>query len=295
MPALTADQRALSEQLRQDVTHLATTIGPRNITHPRQYRAAMEFIEAELRAAGLSVTRQEYDVDGDVCVNLVGEQPGGARKDEIVVVGAHYDTCFSTPGANDNGSGVAGVLALARRLAGTRPARTVRFLVFANEEPPYFKTAQMGSLVYAQKCRARGDRIVVMLCLEAIGFYSDAPGSQRYPFPVGLFYPSRGDFIAFVSRTRERGLVRRCVRVFRQHADFPSEGAALPGMLPGIDWSDHWSFWQAGYPALMVTDTAPFRYAHYHADEDTPDQLDYDRLARVMCGLEKVVADLAER
>lgn len=294
LPALTADQRALSEQLRRDVTHLATTIGPRNVTHPRQYQAAMEFIEAELRAAGLTVTRQEYDADGDVCVNLVGEQPGGTRKDEIVVVGAHYDTCFSTPGANDNGSGVAGVLALARRLAGARPARTVRCLVFANEEPPYFKTAQMGSLVYAQKCRARGDRIVVMLCLETIGFYSDAPGSQRYPFPVGLFYPSRGDFIAFVSRTRERGLVRRCVRVFRQHADFPSEGAALPGALPGIDWSDHWSFWQAGYPALMVTDTAPFRYAHYHADEDTPDQLDYDRLARVMCGLEKVVADLAE-
>lgn len=295
LPPLTAEQRALSDALRRDVIRLATTIGPRNVTHPRQYQAAAEFIEAALCETGLHVTRQEFHADGDLCVNLVGELPGAERRGEIVVVGAHYDTCFSTPGANDNGSGVAAVLALARRFADARPARTVRFVAFANEEPPYFKTPQMGSLVYAKTCRERGDNIVAMLSLETIGFYSDAPRSQRYPFPVGLFYPSRGDFIAFVSRTRHVGLVRRCTGVFRRHAEFPSEGAALPGALPGVDWSDHWAFWQAGYPALMVTDTAPFRYAHYHTDEDTPDKLDYDRLARVVSGLEQVVADLAGR
>lgn len=295
LPPLTEEQHALREALRRDVTKLASEIGPRNETHPRQFQAAAEFIEASLREAGLTVSRQEFLAGGDPCVNLVGELPGTDRAGEILVVGAHYDTCFSTPGANDNGSGVAAVLALARRFATARPARTVRFVAFANEEPPYFKSPEMGSLVYAKSCRKRGDHIVAMLSLETIGFYSDAPGSQRYPFPLGLFYPSRGNFVAFVSRTRELGLVRRCAAAFRRHAPFPSEGAALPGALPGVDWSDHWAFWQAGYPAIMVTDTAPFRYAHYHMDEDTPDKLDYDRLARVVSGLEKVIEDLAAR
>jgi len=131
-----------------------------------------------------------------------------------------------------------------------------------------------------------------MLSLESLGIYSDAPKSQRYPFPLALFYPSRGAFVAFVSRTADRRLVRQCLASFRRHAQFPSEGAALPGALPGVDWSDHWAFWQQGYPAIMVTDTLPFRYGPYHGADDTAEKVDYPRLARVVAGLEKVVETL---
>jgi len=153
----------------------------------------------------------------------------------------------------------------------------------------------MGSLVYARRCRARNENIAAALVIESVGFYSTTEGSQKYPFPIGLFYPSRGDFIAFVSRTQDAALIRTCVRSFRERVRFPSEGGALPGALPGIGWSDHWAFWQVGYPALMATDTASFRSPHYHTIEDTPDKLDYDRLERVVEGLCGVIADLASR
>ena len=169
----------------------------------------------------------------------------------------------------------------------------MRFVAFVNEEPPFFQTNEMGSLVYAKSCRERGDKIVAMLSLETMGCFSSEHESQKYPFPMGLFHPSRGNFIGFVGNIASTGLVRRCVRVFRAHASFPSEGGALPGALPGIGWSDHWSFWQAGYPALMVTDTGPFRYAHYHTAADSPDKVDYDRLSRVVGGLDQVISDLA--
>ncbi|HMP84370.1 MAG TPA: M28 family peptidase, partial [Verrucomicrobiota bacterium] len=147
----------------------------------------------------------------------------------------------------------------------------------------------------AKESRLRGENIVAMLSLESLGCYSSEAGSQRYPFPVGLFYPSRGDFVAFVGRTKDVALVRRTVRTFREGSKFPSEGGALPGVLPGIGWSDHWAYWQAGYPAIMVTDTATFRSQHYHEESDTPDKLDYDSMARVVDGIEKVLADLCNR
>jgi Zn-dependent M28 family amino/carboxypeptidase len=237
--------------------------------------------------------RQSFPVGDVSCDNLEVEIPGGARRDEIIVVGAHYDSVLGSPGANDNGSGVAAVLELARRWAGRERARTVRYVTFVNEEPPYFRTDRMGSLVYARRCRERGDRVVAMITLETMGCYRSDTGSQQYPFPVGLFYPSRGDFIAFVGNTANARLVRQCIRTFRERASFPSEGGALPGWLPGIGWSDHWAFWQAGFPGIMVTDTAPFRYAHYHSAADTPDKLDYDRLARVVDGMDKVLEELA--
>jgi len=292
LPPLSAAQRALGAALRQDVETLAVEIGARNVWRPAGYRAAADFIENALRQAGLNVTRQTFAANGEPCVNLAAEVPGRTRADELVVVGAHYDAVLGSPAANDNASGVAALLALARTFAGRPAARTLRLVAFANEEPPFFQTEQMGSLVYARQCRQRGEDIVAMLSLETIGAYSAEAGSQKYPFPVGLFYPSRGDFIGFVGKTSQAGLVRRCVAAFRRQAAFPSEGGALPAWMPGIGWSDHWAFWQAGYPALMVTDTAPFRYRHYHTDQDTPDKLDYDRMARVVTGLEAVIAEL---
>jgi hypothetical protein len=293
LPPLGERELALRDALRRDVEVLAAEIGERNVPHHPALAAAADFVEQSFTSAGLRVSRQEYRVGDEPCHNLEVEIAGGERAGEIVVVGAHYDSVFGSPGANDNGSGVAATLALAREFAGRKPARTLRFVAFANEEPPYFLSDDMGSLVYAKRCRERAERVVAMLSLETIGYYSDEGSTQQYPAPLSFFYPSTGDFLAFVGNVSSRALVREAIGSFRRHASFPSEGGAVPGDIPGVGWSDHWSFWQQGYPAIMLTDTAPFRYPHYHTRDDTPDKLDYDRLARVVAGLAGVVADLA--
>lgn len=289
---LSPEEITLRGELMADVRTLAGEIGERNVPHYAALTAAAEFIEGSFLRAGLSSRRDSYDVEGKPCHNIEVEIRGTSP--EIVLIGAHYDSVFGAPGANDNGSGVAGLLALARRFAGKPIDRTLRFVAFVNEEPPYFQTPQMGSLVYAQRCRARGDRISAMISLETIGYFSDAPRSQIYPAPgLGAFYPSTGNFIGFVGNVGSRALVRRVIRSFREAGKIPSEGAAVPAFIPGVGWSDQWAFWQNGYPGIMVTDTAPFRYPHYHARSDTPDKLDYDRFALVVSGMQKVIADLA--
>jgi Zn-dependent M28 family amino/carboxypeptidase len=210
------------------------------------------------------------------------------------LIGAHYDSVFGAPGANDNGSGVAALLALARRLHGPPNEQTLRLVAFVNEEPGYFQGAQMGSFVYAGRCRQHGDRIRAMISLETIGYFSHQPGSQHYPIPgLGLLYPGTGNYIGFVSNVASRKLLRNALGEFRRAARVPSEGAALPASIPGVGWSDQWSFWRHGYPGIMVTDTAPFRYPHYHKASDTPDKLDYDTMTRVVAGLERVIRHLA--
>jgi Zn-dependent M28 family amino/carboxypeptidase len=290
---LSAAEIALRAELVADVQTLAGEIGERNMLHYPQLNAAADFIEASLSRAGLRPRRDTYELDGRACHNIEAEIRGA--RPGIVVIGAHYDSVFGSPGANDNGSGVAAMLALARRFAGKPTGETLRFVAFVNEEPPYFQTGQMGSLVYASRCKARGDQISFMISLETIGYFSDAPGSQTYPsLGIGAFYPTKGNFIGFVGNVRSRGLLRRAVGLFRQQAKLPSEGAALPSFIPGVGWSDQWAFWQHGYPAIMITDTAPFRYPHYHAATDTPDKLDYDRFALVASGVEKTIVELAE-
>ena len=210
---------------------------------------------------------------------------------KTLVIGAHYDSYFHAPGANDNGTGVAGVLELARLLSDLRgrSALRIRLVLFVNEEPPYFKTEYMGSLVYARRLKESGEAVLGMFALETLGFYSDVEHSQRYPPPLGLLYPTTGNFVAFVGLISSRAFLRDTVASFRASAAFPSVGGTAPGFIPGIDWSDHWSFEQVGIPALMITDTAPFRYPHYHTAADSPDKVDYDRLARVISGLEQVI------
>jgi Zn-dependent M28 family amino/carboxypeptidase len=188
---------------------------------------------------------------------------------------------------------VAAVLELARRFAGAPHSRSIRFVAFVNEEPPWFQTPSMGSVVYANAARDRGDRIVGMLSLETMGCYSDEPGSQTYPAPLQLMFPDVGNFIGFVSNVRSARLLRRAVRAFKARTAFPIRSAAVPAGIPGVGWSDHWSFWQAGYPALMVTDTAPYRYRWYHTAQDTPDRISFPHLTAVVDGLEHVVHVLA--
>jgi hypothetical protein len=289
---LSALERRTATELRRDVQTLAGEIGLRSARDPEGLRRAADLLARALADAGYVVDRQGYDAGGHTAVNVEGALLGKKRPEEILVVGAHYDAVAGTVGANDNGSGVAATLALARRFAGRPGARTLRFVFFAHEEPPHFQTDRMGSLVYARRCRARKEAIVGMLSLETIGYYSRAPGSQRYPEPVARLFPSVGNFIGFASDPRSRPLLVAAVDGFRAATPFPVEGAALPAEIPGVGWSDHWAFWQAGYQALIVTDTAPFRYPHYHTPADTPDKLDYDAMARVVTGLEGAISAL---
>ncbi|MCX7885902.1 MAG: M28 family peptidase, partial [Verrucomicrobiae bacterium] len=267
-----------SEALRQHVETLAGEIGERSVFRPGSLARAADYIEQVWRAQGYAVNRQDC---GNGCQNLEAVSPGNS---EIIIVGAHYDSVAGSPGANDNASAVAAMLELSRACAGQPTKRTVRFVAFANEEPPFFKTPLQGSRSYARACRQRRDDIRVMISLETIGYYDDRPGSQRYPFPFGLFYPNRGNFLAFISNFKSRGLMHEAVRVFRAHCDFPVECCATFAAVPGVDWSDHGSFWQEGYRAFMVTDTAPYRYPHYHMPSDTPDKVCYEALARVTAG-----------
>ncbi len=283
----------LEVRLRRHVEELAGEIGERHVRRAQALRAAEAYIAGEFAALGYEVMRQTYLAEDVESSNLEVSIPGSAQAREIVLVGAHYDTVPGSPGADDNASGVAGLIEIARALRETRCARTVKLVAFVNEEPPFFYWGEMGSRVYARAARARGDDIRVMLSLEMLGCYSDSAGSQDYPPPLGFFYPDAGNFIAFISNLRSRRALAGLVRAFRAGSDFPAEKLASPAFVPGVSWSDQLSFWREGYPAVMVTDTAFYRYRHYHQPTDTPDRLDYARMARVVEGLASAVRTLA--
>ncbi|HEX7052682.1 MAG TPA: M28 family peptidase [Burkholderiales bacterium] len=264
---------ALARRLRAHVEALAARERNTDLETPARY------IEAAL---GPRARRQGYPSAGRTVHNI--EAGEGA-----IVVGAHYDTVPGSPGADDNASGVAALI----ELAGILRQQEIRFVAFANEELPYSHGEEMGSFVYARRARERGERIAAMFSLEMLGCYSDEPGSQRYPPLLGWFYPDRANFIAFVGDFGARRLVKRAHRLFRRHSDFPCESLAAPAFVPGITRSDHWSFRRHGYPALMVTDTAYNRYPHYHRASDTPEKLDYERMAAVTLGLAGMLTELA--
>jgi Zn-dependent M28 family amino/carboxypeptidase len=272
---------------------LAGTIGERNLWRCDALDRAARYISAQFADAGYTPVKQPFEVAKIPVSNVEAALAGTSRAAEIVVVGAHYDTVAGCPGANDNGSGVAAVLELAQRFSRRPQPRTIRFVGFVNEEPPFFRTAHMGSVVYANAARARGDRVTAMLSLETMGYYSDEKGSQQYPAPVAALYPDVGNFIGFVANLASARLLLKARRAFQRRTRFPLQSAAVPGDVAGVGWSDHWSFWQAGYAAMMVTDTAPFRYPWYHTAEDTPDRIDYQKLAEVVDGLEAVIESLA--
>ena len=290
--SLTADEIALRAELQSYVQKLAGDIGERNMQHYPALLQAAEFIEQSFLAGGLQPRRDTYELRGRPCHNIETAIPG--KSDEIVVIGAHYDSVEGSPGANDNATGVAATLALAQRFAQKQPEKTIRFVAFVNEEPPYFQTEEMGSLVYARRCRSRNDQIAAMISLETIGYFSDTPHSQTYPsVGLGAFYPNTANFIGFATNLGSRHLLKRCLTTFRAAEKLPSQGGAVPGVIPGVGWSDHWAFWQTGYHAIMVTDTALFRYGHYHEPTDIPNQLDYDRFTLVVSGMERVITELA--
>jgi Zn-dependent M28 family amino/carboxypeptidase len=284
---------ALENSLRHDVMHIAGSIGERNLDRYEALKAAEKYITQRLEATGRPVRRQAFQVNGREVANLEVEAKGRQEPDTIVVVGAHYDSVRGCPGANDNGSGVAALLAAAEEFAARTPRKTLRFVAFVNEEPPYFQGDAMGSFVYAREAKAKGERIEAMLSLETMGYFSDRKDSQKYPFPLNLVYPDKGNFIGLVANRASSKLLNQVAEAFEEAKTIPYEKGAFMESLPGVTWSDHWAFWKAGYPALMITDTAPYRYPYYHTQEDTPDKVDYPRLSQVTRALFKAIERLA--
>lgn len=296
MPDADEALAAGAARLRQDVEIIANRIGERHVTgRPLQLRQTEEWLLHEFREMGYEVTRQPYKAGPEMEVaNIEAVRKGSVRPDEILIIGAHYDTIPGSPGANDNGSGIAALLEVARQFQEVEPQITVRFVAFANEEPPFFRTDLQGSRVYALGCKRLGENVIGMIALETLGYFSDEPGSQLYPAPLSWFYPDKGNFLAFVGNLASRDFVHGCINSFRENeTPLPSEGVAAPEFLPGIGLSDHSSFWDHGYPALMLTDTAMFRYPYYHTRDDTPEKIDYQRLALAVRGITVIVNKLA--
>lgn len=266
----------------------------RNTRTPAQLEQAASYIEASLAAEHYSVQRQQYSWDGHQVRNIevsISNLAPGKQPERIFIVGAHYDSVPGAPGANDNASGTAAVIELARLLKGMRLASgtELKFVFFVNEEPPYFMTEGMGSWRHARDLRQRAQKVEAALILETIGYYSDKKDSQRYPPGLARFYPNAGNFIAFVGTLESAALVRQALAAFRTSAMFPAEGLAAPAFVEGVTLSDHSAYNRFGYPALMITDTAFLRYPYCHTAQHTPDKLDYTSMARVVAGLAKAI------
>jgi Zn-dependent M28 family amino/carboxypeptidase len=280
----------LQAMLRQDVETLAVTLGRQNVDNYQNLVAAKDFLDRELVQVGYTVRSQNYTVDDRTFSNLEVEIPGSSRANEILVIGGHYDRAVASYGANDL-TGAAAVLALAREFVGTKPVRTLRFVEFANGEPPLSGTKNMGSFRYAQRAKERGEKIVGMFSLETLGYYSHQTNTQKYPLLLSFLDPSQGNFLGFIANIDSRELLRNTMRSFRAQAKFPSEGVALPDFIQGVGASERGSFWQQGYQAVMITDTAPFRNPYYQTADDTVAKIDFEKLSRVTDGIGKVIRD----
>ena len=289
--ALNADERLIKSRLENSVRVLSVDIGDRSLKCLSGLNGAAEFIEKSFVKSGYEVQRQRFMLGSQELVNLEVVLPGKSRPDEVIVIGAHYDTVPGTPGADDNGSGVAALLELAQSFAGKPQDRTIRFVAFSNEETRDYE--RMGSYVYAERCKKAGDNVIGMISLEMLGVYSDKEGSQRYPFPFSLFYPSKGNFLAFVGNTASAPFLSSCIAAFRSRCNFPSEGCNAPDWVADANRSDHFPFWKFGYPGVMATDTSNFRFPLYHTADDTIEQLDFDSMARVVGGLARTIEVLA--
>jgi Zn-dependent M28 family amino/carboxypeptidase len=283
----------LPQRLKAHVTALAGVIGARGAHRPDAYAAARDYVRRELTGAGYRVAEQPFPCGGTEAANLEVVRTGRNAALPCLVVGAHYDTVPGSPGADDNASGVAALIEIARALWPLAPERDVRLVAFANEEAPFFAGPEQGSMAYVARLRERGTRVHRMASLEMLGYFDATPGSQQYPPLMKHLYPDRADFIGLVGNLASRGAVKELAAAFRAAGDFPCETLAAPEWVPGVALSDQYAFWRAGVPAVMVTDTAFYRNPHYHAASDLPDTLDYAGLAAVTAGLAGAFARLA--
>ncbi len=298
--AIAAKPNTTDWSLEKDVRALASDIGPRNYAHPLALTRAETFMKKSLAAAGYAVEEQPYPVrppggTADVWMrNFIVKVPGARPDSPVLIIGAHYDTALETPGADDNASGSAALLELARRFRKKRHDAEIRFVAYGTEEPPFFGSKQMGSAFHAHALKAEGRKVVGMLSLEMLGYYDDAANSQKYPPPLSLFYPSRANYIAAVSNLSSHSFLRDFTSAFHPSNGLRVISASLPSWISEIGLSDHKCYWDEGFPAAIITDTSFLRYKHYHMPTDTPDRLDYARLAAVVEGLEIGINALAE-
>jgi Zn-dependent M28 family amino/carboxypeptidase len=291
-------------QLERHVKHLSVDLHPRSQDQRKKIKLAADYIFNELKAAGGSMALQDVIVDGVVYQNIVARF--GPSSGPVMVVGAHYDSHGDaesavkrgerftvdthTPGADDNASGVAGLLELARLLGHAAPTRSVELVAFTLEEPPHFRTDNMGSARHAAALSAANREVELMVSLEMIGYFSDEPGSQKYPVSaMSILYPDQGNFIALVGRMGDFGAMRRTKALMAGATDLPVRSINAPPIVPGIDFSDHLNYWEHGFRAVMVTDTAFMRNQNYHLAGDTYDRLNYQRMAKVVQGVYAVV------
>lgn len=291
LAALVAPPPSAAARLEADVRHLADDIGERNFLRPGSLDRACAYLAGELARAGWETKTEEYDAGGgergrNVSVVLA------KKRAPVLVVGAHYDSAYATPGADDNASGCAALLELARRLKGQDLPLELRLVFFGTEEPPRFGTQHMGSAVYAAGLKAEGREVAGMISLEMLGYFRDAAGTQEYPDPLMTqLYGDKGDFVAAVANPASRAFGERVAAAYGS-AGTRLVSAALPEEMTGVSLSDQWSFWREGFAGIMLTDTAFLRNPHYHARTDMPETLDYKRLAGVVDGLEKAVLRL---
>jgi hypothetical protein len=294
VPGLSAEEHQLAERLKAHIVAIASE--PHSTRYPAALERSAATIESAFRDMGYEPQSQVYDSDGMSVRNIWVEiaPTDGTATHDAIVVGGHYDSAGEAPGANDNGTGTAATLELARLLRDHKPKTTRIYLVaFVNEEAPFWGTADQGAARFADLLLQRGETVRGMLSLETLGWYDDDPGSQKYPTPFSWIYPDVGNFVAFVGMPGSRGWLHDVLERFRRHAHVPTIGGIAASFIPGISWSDHAPFADRGIPALMLTDTAPFRYPHYHRASDTPDKVNVEMLARITLALQGTLLELA--
>lgn len=276
----------LPSYLRMIVTRLSGEIGVRFYQDMGRMEKTEKYISGELASFGYPVTKQSFKFENRTYHNVIAELTGRDPAAGILVIGAHYDSVRTTPGADDNASGVAGLLGIAKLLSGKPLGRTVRFVAFALEEPPVYRSKNMASYHYAKSLHDKKEKVHGMICLEMLGYFSDREGSQHYPLPfMKLKFPKAGNYIAMVGNRGSRKFTETVAGSFKEATDLPCVTLNAPAIVVGIDFSDHWSFGKFDYPAFMVTDTAFYRNPNYHGPTDLPDTLDYTRMAKVVEGL----------
>jgi Zn-dependent M28 family amino/carboxypeptidase len=285
---------ASAQRVRAHVEMLANTFRPRDYRHIENLEKSANYIRDAFRAAGGRVEDQAYTAGRETYRNVIASF--GPESDERVVVGAHYDAVEAVPGADDNASGVAGLLELARILKDAKLNTRVDLVAYSTEEPPFFGGAEMGSMVHARSLRKTGVKVRAMLALEMIGYYSDAPGSQGFPFEaMRKVYPDRGNFIVAAGRISDELLTRKVKRAMSAENGVDVQSVNAPAGVAGISLSDNSSYWDQGYPAVMITDSAFFRNRNYHQMSDTPDTLDYERMAKVVAQVAAAVVALSNQ
>lgn len=296
MTSTSSDFSFIEGNLRKHVDHLAGLIGPRTLRKPKMIKATTDYIALQWQEMKYDVSEEYFETSQGTAFNLVTEHAGNRRPSEIVLLGAHYDTVWETPGADDNASAVAVLIEVSRLLRDHVGKRTTRFVAFACEEPPFFHLGEMGSQHHAWQARTTGEKIKAMLCLEMVGYFRDELGSQKVPEAIPpilrRFFPKRGNFLTAVGNLPSWRLAWNFRRGFKRGTKLPLFAIALPELIKEIRFSDNSSFWDQGYPALMLTDTSFLRNPHYHLPSDTPDTLDYARMTQVTLGVASAMRKL---